>query len=105
MTYFVYQRKRHAKCVCHSRSSFRATGVWADDDGGLVVGNLVLDVLFEQMPAIEVVDGNVKEALILWVVQVERYDMIGAGTGEQVGNQCAGLCDPLFVASLRGERG
>jgi len=66
----------------------------------LVVGNLVLNVPFEKMTAIEIVDGDIEEALILRVVQVHGNDMVRASTSEQVCNQSTGLSDPLLVTTL-----
>ena len=61
--YLVNEGKLHAHAVCNRGRTLRTTGVGADDDGILVVGDLRLDVPLEQGPAVQVVDGDVEEPL------------------------------------------
>ena len=100
LTYLVYQSKGHVQRIRNRRRSFRTARIRADDDGLFVVGYPELNVVPEQVSAVQVVDGNVEEALILRVVQVHRDDMVRPGAGQQVRNQRAGLSDPLLVAAL-----
>ena len=82
------QREIHPQRVGDIGGSLRSSSVRRHDHtvlGSAVAGqDLVLDVLPEQVAAVEVVDGNVKEALILRVVQVHCDDVVGAGAGEKV---------------------
>lgn len=68
---------------------------------------MLLYIFLQQGSAIEIVDRNVEEALVLGIVQVHGDDMVGAGTGEKVCDQSAGLGDPLLVAGawFEGIRG
>lgn len=103
------QRKVHSQCIGNICRSLSATGVRRDDDAILhsaVLGHdLVLDILSQQVAAVEIVDGDVEEALVLRVVQVHGDDVVGAGAGQEVGDEGAGLGDPLAVAALRAEIG
>lgn len=96
--------KGHAQRICYSRRALRSSGVGANHDGLLVLWDVVLDVFADQVAAVQVVHGDVEEALVLRVVQVHGDDVIGAGAGEQVGNESAGLGNPLLVARLGLER-
>ncbi len=63
----------------------------------------MLDVFPQQMPAVQVVNWDVEEALVLRVVEIHSDDVVGAGAGQEVGDEGAGLGDPLLVAALRFE--
>lgn len=64
---FVDEGKGHAEGVGDGGCAFGATCIGADDDGLLVVGDVELDVFAQQVAAVEVVDGDVEEALVLGV--------------------------------------
>lgn len=59
--------KGHAEGVGDGGCAFGATCIGADDDGLLVVGDVELDVFAQQVAAVEVVDGDIEEALVLGV--------------------------------------
>lgn len=63
----VNEGKRHTQSISNGSGSLGASSIWTDDDSLLVVGDVRLDVLAEEMTAVEVVDGNVKETLVLRV--------------------------------------
>lgn len=63
----------------------------------------MLNVLAQQMPAVQIVDRDVEEALVLRVVQIHRDYMIRTGTSKEISDQRPGLRDPLLVAPLRLE--
>jgi hypothetical protein len=63
----VNEGKGHAQGVGNGGGSLCASSVGADNDGLLVVGNVGLDVFAEEMAAVEVVDWDVEEALVLRV--------------------------------------
>lgn len=98
--YLVDEGKVHAQAIGNDGGALCASGVGGDDDGLFVVGNILLDVVLEERFAVEIIYRDVKEPLILGVVEVHGDDMIGASAGEQVGNKGAGLCNPLLVAGL-----
>ncbi len=52
--------------------------VGRNNHGIAVTGNLVLDVLDDERRAMQVVNGNVKKPLKLWIVQVHGNQMMGA---------------------------
>lgn len=101
----------HSQPIRDRSGSLRAAGVRADNHRLLVVRDVVLDVLLQQRAAVEVVDGDVEEALVLRVMQVHGDDVVSACAGEKVGDECAGLGDPLLVPGagletiFRGLRG
>ena len=97
MVYLVNQREGHAQPVCNCSCSFGATGIRTDNDSLLVVRDVVLDILFQQRAPIEVVDGNVEEALVLRIVQVHGDDMVCTGASQEICNKGAGLRNPLLV--------
>lgn len=61
------QRKGHAESVGDGGSALGTAGVWAYNYGLLVVGDVELDVLAEEMTAVQVVDGNIEESLVLGI--------------------------------------
>lgn len=63
--------KGHSQCVGNGGGAFGAAGIRADDDGLLVVGDVELDVLAKEVAAVEVVHGDVEEALVLGVWEKE----------------------------------
>ena len=112
----VDERKGHAQRVGDSSSALCTSSIRTDDDGLLVVGDVRLDVLAEEVTAVQVVDGNVEEALVLGVylmsvqcsrqsyelptVQVHGNDMVSAGACEEVGDQSTSLSNPLAISNL-----
>lgn len=97
-TNLVNQRKLHPHGIGDSGSSFGTTGIGADHNGVLVVGDVPLDVGLEKRTSIQVVHRDVEETLVLRIVQIHRDDMVRTGASEQVGHQGTGLSDPLLVA-------
>jgi hypothetical protein len=82
----VDQSELCAKRVSDGGCAFCAAGVGADDDALFEVGDVLLDVLFEERSAVEVVHWDVEEALVLRVVQVHGDDVICAGASQEVGD-------------------
>lgn len=99
-TYLVDQCKRHAQRVRNCRGSLGSSSIRTDDDCLLKVGDRKLNVFSQEVAAVEVVDRNVEETLILRVVQIHGDDMICACAGEEICNQRASLRDPLLIARL-----
>lgn len=98
------QCKLHAHRVCNGRRTLSATRVRADNDSLPVARDVALDVALQKRPAVEVVDRDIKVPLVLRVMQIHGDDVIGAGAGEQVGDQGPCLCNPLLVSRPRLER-
>ena len=61
------KRKRHAEGIGHSRSTLGTSSIGTDYDSLLVVRNVELYVFAKEMAAVEIVYGDVEEALILRV--------------------------------------
>jgi hypothetical protein len=70
-----------------------------------LTGDGALDVTLEERSAVEVVDRDIEETLVLRVVQIHGDDVISAGAGQQVGHEGTGLSDPLLVAGSWLESG
>lgn len=85
----VDQRKVQAQPVGHRRRPFRSSRIGGDDDGVLPVGDVGLDVSDHEGLGKDVVYGDIKEPLDLGGVQVHGDHVVGAGDGEQVGDQSA----------------
>jgi hypothetical protein len=102
--YLVDERKVCAEGICNVGCALCATGVGADDHaivGSTMFGDdVLLNVLFQHVPTVEVVDRNVEEALVLRVVQVHCDDVVCASTSEEVGNESTGLSNPHLVSLL-----
>ena len=94
----------HAQGVGNTCRSLCATRVGRDDhaviDATMFGEDVLLNVLLEQVSAVQIVHWYVEEALILWVVKVHRDDMVGAGAGQEVCNQSTSLSNPLLVPAL-----
>jgi hypothetical protein len=63
----VDEGEGHAERVGDGCSALCASRIRTDDDGLLVVGYVRLDVLAQEVTAVQVIDGDVEEALILRV--------------------------------------
>ena len=59
-----------------------------------------LEVLVDHRRGVEMVDGDVEEALDLGGVQVHRQHAVGAGPGDQVGHQLGGDRHAAFVLAV-----
>lgn len=57
----------HAERIGDGGRTLSTASIGADDDGLLVVGDVELDVFAQEMAAVQVVDRDVEEALILGV--------------------------------------
>jgi hypothetical protein len=98
--YLVNERKGHTKNIGNGSCTFGTTSIRTDDDSVLVLRNVELDILAQEVLAIQVVDGDVEETLVLRVVEVHCDDVVGASAGKEVGDKSTSLCDPLLVTSL-----
>lgn len=103
----MYQRKVHAQTIRNPRRPFCPSRIWAHNHATLHSTMLrqypLLDILPQQMPSVQVVDWDVEETLVLRVMQVHSDDVVSSRASQEVGNEGAGLSDPLFVAALRFE--
>jgi len=99
--YLVDERKGHTQSIGDGSCTFGTASIRTDDDGVLILRDVELDVLAQEVLAVQVVNRDVEEALILRVVEVHCDDVIGASAGKKVGNQCTSLRDPLLVTPLR----
>lgn len=63
----VNQGKRHAESVGDGGCALRTSSIRGDYNSLLVVGDVELDVFAEEVTAIEVVHGDIEEALVLWI--------------------------------------
>jgi len=66
-TLLVNEGKWHAERIGDGGRTLSTASIGADDDGLLVVGDVELDVFPEEMAAVQVVDRDVEEALVLGV--------------------------------------
>lgn len=99
------ESKVHVETVSNGRGSLGAAGVGGDDDGFSEARDVCLDIFLDERLAIEVVDGDIEEALVLGIVQVHGDDVVGTSAGEKISNERTGLGDPLLVAGLGPEGG
>ena len=90
--------KLDAQRISDSSSSFGASSIRTDHDTASVVGNVVLDVLLQERSTVQIVDGNVKETLILRVMEIHCDDMICSSTGQEVCYKGSCLSYPLSIA-------
>ena len=100
LAYLVNKSEVHLQAVCNSSSTLGSTGVWRDDDSILEIWDVLLDVALKKRLSVEVVDWNVEEALVLWVVEVHRNNVIGSSAGQEVSDKRSSLSNPLFVSWL-----
>lgn len=92
------QRKVHVEIVRDGRGSLGTTGIRAHNHSILEIRNVLLDVPFQECFAIQVVDRNIKETLVLGIVQVHGNYVVGSGAGQEVCHQGPSLRNPLLVA-------
>lgn len=95
--YLVDQGKFSPEGICNSGCSLGSAGIGAHDDALFEIWDVLLDVLFEQWAPVEVVDGDIEEALVLGIMQIHGDDMICTGTGQEICDQSSSLCYPFFV--------
>ena len=83
--------------VCNGRDPLGTSGVGTDNAGILPFGYVLFDPLEHGGLRVEVVDGNVKEALDLGGVQVHGDDVVGSRHGEHVGHELGADWRPGLV--------
>lgn len=86
--------------VGQSGGALGTAGIGRDDDGVPPVGDLLLDVRHHGWLGEEVVDGDVEKALDLGGVEVHCDDVVGAGDGEEVGDEPGKGLAVLHILSL-----
>lgn len=94
------QGEVHVQAVGNCCGSLCTAGVWADDDCILEVWNMLLDISLEKRLAVEIVNGDIEEALVLRVVKVHGDDVVRSGAGKQIRDKGARLSNPLLVSRL-----
>ena len=94
------ERKGHTQSIGDGSCTFGTASIRTDNDGILILRNVELDVLAQEVLAVQVVDGDIEETLILRVVKVHCDDMVGASAGKKVGDKSTSLGNPLLVAPL-----
>lgn len=100
MTHLVDQGELHSEGISDGSCALGPAGVRRDDDGVLKVRDIIADVTLQQRAAIQVIDGDIKKALILGIVKVHRDDMIRASTCQEVCHQRTSLRNPLLIACV-----
>lgn len=98
--YLVDQCEFHVQVVRNCRCSLRSTCIRTDNDSILEIRDVLLDVSLDERLAIQIINRDVEEALILRVVQVHCNYVVCPSAGEKICNERSGLCDPLFVTWL-----
>lgn len=98
--YLVNEREGHTKSIGNGSCTFGTTSIRTDDDSVLVLRNVELNVLAQEVLAVQVVNRDIEETLVLRVVEVHCDDVIGASAGKKISDKSTSLCDPLLVTSL-----
>src|ERR1700730_354377 len=94
------QCKIHIQSVGNRCCSLGASSIWTDYNSILEIGNILLYVSLQEWFAVQVINRDIEEALVLGVVQIHSDDMVGTSTGEQISDKGSSLCDPLFISRL-----
>jgi hypothetical protein len=110
----VDQSKRHAQRIGNCGCAFGTTCIGTDYDSLLEIGDVELYVLPEKMAAVQIVDWDIEETLVLRVcsllvclgaclcvlhtMKIHGDNVVCAGACEKVGDQSAGLSNPLAVS-------
>ena len=68
MTNLVNQGKVYTHGVRNGSRSLGSTGIWADNDRFLVVGDVLMNVALEEWSPVQIIHGNIKETLVLRVM-------------------------------------
>ena len=92
--------KIHIQAIGDQGGTFSASGVGGDNDSFPVTRNVRLDVILDQSLAVKVIDGDIKETLVLGIMQVHRNDVVGTSAGNEVGDQGTSLGNPMLVTRL-----
>lgn len=103
--YLMNESKVNVEAVSNKGGSLGASGIGGDNDSVAVLRDMSLYIVLDQGLAVEVVDRNVEEALVLGVVEIHGNDMVGASAGQKVGDECASQGNPLLVPGLGLEGG
>ena len=94
------QSKVHVQTVGNRCRTLCTAGIWTDDDCIFEVRNMLLDISLEERFAVEIVDGDIEEALVLRVVKVHGDDVVRSSAGKQISDKGACLSNPLLVSRL-----
>lgn len=105
-SYLVDEGEVCAQGVCNVCRTLCTASIRADNHtvvGSTMLGDdLLLDVLLQHVPTVEVVDRDVEEALVLRVVQVHCDDVVCASASQEVSNKSTSLSHPHLVSTLNG---
>lgn len=94
------QGKVHVQAVGNCCRTLCTAGIWTDNDCILEVWNMLLDISLEKWLAVEIINGDIEEALVLRVVEVHGDDVVRPSAGKQIRDKGACLSNPLFVSRL-----
>lgn len=92
--------KVHLQAVGDESSTFGTSSIGGDNDSFPEAGDVGLDVVLDEGLAVEVIDRDIKETLVLGIVEVHGDDVVGSGAGDEVSNKSTSLSNPLLVAGL-----
>jgi len=96
----VNQGKSHVQLISDGSSTLGTAGVGANNNSILVVGDILLNVPLDERLGVQVVNGDIEEALVLRIMKIHRDHMVRSSASQQVCNECASLGNPLLVARL-----
>lgn len=94
------QGEVHVQAVGNRCGTLCTACIWTDDNCVFEVGDVLLNVSLKERLAVEVVDGDVEEALVLRVVKVHGDDVVRSSAGKQVCDEGTRLGNPLLVSRL-----
>src|SRR5262249_18297965 len=99
-TALVHDGDRAAQLLLMHQSPLDATLVGAEDHEIPRRDVQAADVIIDDRPGVEMIDGNVKKPLHLGRVEVEGQDTVSPGGGQQVGDQLGGDRYPADVLAI-----
>lgn len=70
MTYLVDQGESHVQFISDGSGALGSASIGTDNHSILVVGDILADVPHEQRLAVQVVDRDIEEALVLRIVEI-----------------------------------
>ena len=97
LSLLVNKGELHAQFISNNSCTFGTAGVRRHNDTIAPLQYLFLDILDHNGFRVQVVDGDVKKALELWVVEVEGDDVISPSCLQEICDERARPRRPHFV--------
>lgn len=98
------QGELHSESISDCGCSLSSTCIRRDNNGVLVVGDVVLNPALKKGTSVKVIDRNIEESLVLRVMKVHSNNVVSTSASKELSNKSSSLSYPLFVTGVSAVR-